>query len=97
MAKTIIKIKDRFCEYSTIVDAPVTYLLTREQFVAYYKEEYGDHGFEELASRMARVDAKGTSSHLEDSMEETIALNRAGPKGETLTADEIYEKFKYVK
>ncbi len=57
MPKYIIKITDPkdntdyFMEWSTVVDAPITYGCSLEEFKEYYKKEYGNQGmkdFEEL-------------------------------------------------
>lgn len=93
MARFIIKIKDRYLEWSTIVDAPVTISATLEDFKEYYLAEYGQSSADELAERLERVEAKGTSSHIHSSLGDCIAGNRAGDNEETLTLDEIYEKY----
>lgn len=82
MARFIARLDDMYFEWSTIVDAPVTYGMTREEFKEYYLEEYGRSSLLEFEQRMLRVDAKGTSSHIHASAEETVYVNRAG-KGET--------------
>jgi len=85
---------DYFCEWSTVVDAPVTYLLTLKELKAYYKEEYGRYGMRGFKLRMERVMEKGTSFHMDASMEETISCNRAGDKEKRLTAKQIIKKYR---
>jgi hypothetical protein len=83
----------RYLEYSTIVDAPITLGMTRKQLDAYYRRKNGDVGMVDLEQRMVRVDAKGTSSRMHNSFEDTIKCNRAG-KGETrLTVEQFVEYY----
>lgn len=92
MPRYIGKLNEMYFEWSTIVDAPVTYALTLEEFQTYYKEEYGDQGIRSLNDRLQRVDAKGTSSRLHDSVNDMISNNRAGPD-ETCLDQEALIKF----
>ena len=94
MPRYIIKIKDRYFEYSTVVDAPVTYGMTLDEFKKYYTEEYGRSSEVNLKQRLERVESKGTSSYMDESVEATISGNVAGENGKSLTVDEIYEKYK---
>ena len=55
---------DRYLEWSTIVDAPVTYGMPLDEFTAYYRDQYGAEGMRALPERMARVEAKGTSDRI---------------------------------
>ena len=76
MPRYIIKlptpIGDRYLEWSSIVDAPITYGLTLEEFTDYYRSEYGDQGMRDLPDRMARVEATGTSERNSKSVAETV-------------------------
>lgn len=64
MPSFIIKVKDEkfnkdyYMEWSTIVDAPVTYGMSLDEFKEYYKEQYGIKGMEGLEDRMTRVEEK---------------------------------------
>ncbi|MCK9154500.1 MAG: hypothetical protein M0P12_00150 [Paludibacteraceae bacterium] len=91
MSRIIVKLKDYYFEYSTIVDAPVTYGMKRDEFEAYYRNEYGKSGMENFSSRMKRVDQKGTSSLYHNCAEETLKTNLAGHNGENLTVEEVYK------
>ena len=79
----------RYIEWSTVVDAPVTYGMTRDELEAYIREEYGREGERALPARLARLDAKGTSSHIYDSADDVMSVNRAGPDETELTPAEI--------
>lgn len=93
MGRFIIKIKDRYFEWSTVVDAPITNGMTLDELRAYIKEEYGQRGLESLPERLKRVEACGTSSYLDKTVADTIRGNRAGPKERRLTAEQIYERY----
>lgn len=93
MPRTIIKLRhegtDYYLEWSSIVDAPVTYGMPFEEFTEYYRERYGGDGLTRFAERMERVRATGTSTHYGDSAEEFVAYNRAGPEESCLTLEGI--------
>lgn len=100
MGKFIIKMEkdgdERYLEWSTIVDAPVTYGLKYDEFLTYYREEHGRRGMDDLLSefgRMARVQKNGTSEHTSESVHDTISHNRAGDSEKSLTYDEIWQKY----
>ncbi len=77
MPKYIIKVADKYMEYSTIVDAVVTMPMTLAEFTAYYRERYGSYAmYEEFPTRMVRVQNKGTSSTGDCSVQETLRCNR---------------------
>jgi RNase P/RNase MRP subunit POP5 len=92
MGNPIIKIKDKYFEWSTIVDAPVSRGVTKEELKGYIKRKYGEKGLSELHERLKRVEDKGTSSYVTD-LEGLINCNRAGENEETLTKEEIYNKY----
>jgi len=87
MGRFIVEIRNpeddadrRLLEWSTVVDAPVTYGMREDEFTDYYQAEYGNEGMRELPARMARVREKGTSAYDDESWEDTaLVCNRAGP------------------
>ena len=94
MGRTIIKIKDKFFEWSTIVDAPVTYGMDENELRSYIKDEYGNAGLEDLPKQLQRVQEKGASWHDEDyDLEQTVMCNRAGENESCISLDEIYERY----
>ena len=99
MARLIIKIhddklnKDWYLEWSSIVDAPVTYGLELDEFKKYYKEEYGREGMSELQDRLDRVEKTGCSSRHGSTLDDILASNRAGEKEECLTKEQMLDKF----
>lgn len=78
MPRYILKIDNLYCEWSTIVDAPVTSFMPLEKFKVHYQNEHGNEGMRQLEERMVRVEAKGVSALCYDSADELIAGNRAG-------------------
>ncbi len=82
MGRCIVKLDGHYLEWSSVVDAPVTHGMSRVEFEAYVRDEYGAQGLRDLPARLARADETGTSTARRESADETIWLNRAG-KGET--------------
>ncbi len=77
MPKFIVKISDKYFEFSTIVDAFTSVHSTREAFEKYYLERYGTDSKRELDERLERVERTGTSSMLGDTCAwDTICCNR---------------------
>jgi hypothetical protein len=86
--------KDYYLEWSTVVDAPVTWGMTLEKFEEYYREEYGRRSMDfEFIERMDRVEKKGTSSRLDDSFDDVISCNRAGKNDTNLTKEQIIDAY----
>lgn len=80
MGRCIVKLGSKYVEWSTFVDAPVTYGLTAEQLEVHIRHEHGENGIRQHAERMARVEATGTSWLGSQETAETFVLcNRAGP------------------
>ncbi len=97
MGRGIIKLEkggeSRYLEWSTIVDAPVTWGMTLDEFNEYYRHEYGAEGMRRLPDRMARTELKGTSFYLDADVSDTIGHNRAGDSDVSLTHGQIWEKY----
>jgi len=96
MPKYICKLDGMYFDWSTVVDAPVTYGMTLAEFKRYYRERYGSHDMDAdddagFKARMKRVEAKGTSTHCYDSVEELVKFNRAGPDERCLSIPELSE------
>ena len=94
MSRFIGKIEDKYFEYSTVVDAPVSVLMSLEDFKNYYKEEYGEQAMPGLKKRLDRADEKGTSSLIDDSFESMISCNYFGDGKQELTAPEFIKLLK---
>lgn len=93
MPRYLVKLEDYYLEWSTIVDAPVTFGMKLDEFEKYYQEMYGIEGVRNLPYRLERVEMFGTSSITPTSAEEMIKGNRAGPNEEPLTVDEIFKAY----
>jgi hypothetical protein len=93
MPRFIIKIEDKYFEWSTIVDAPVTYGMTEQELRDYIKEEYGNQGLEGLPDRLKRVARQGTSCLSDCPIDDLLTHNRAGDNDSRLTKEEIYAKY----
>lgn len=99
MPRYIVRLVDRktdrsyWMEWSTIVDAPVSYGMPLEEFLEHYKNEYGEAGDRELMPRIRRVLANGTSCAQGTSVADLIDGNRAGPKEKTVDLEYILEHF----
>lgn len=93
MGHVIIKIKDCYLEWSTVVDAPVAFGMTLPALRRHIAQEYGRTGLRELPSRLARVEKVGISSTYVESLAQWLAGNHAGPAGSPLTPDEIHEAY----
>lgn len=93
MGRAIIKIKDYYLIWSSVVDAPVSFGMNRADLEAWLKEEYGRAGFPGWLQLIPVADERGTSFYERDSVEDTIDGNRAGPMGACLTLDEIYTAY----
>ncbi len=100
MGKFIIKIidpqdnKDYFMEWSTIVDAPVTWGMSLEEFRQYTKGEYGRQGLNDLQERLDRVALKGSSGHPPyDDMKDVIKNNHAGENESEIDEEGLLNRY----
>lgn len=98
MPRYIVKMEregvSRYMEWSSIVDAPITYLMSLEEFKEYYQEEYGRRGMEDLDDRMERVEKTGISAHAGIREVESLwRYNRAGEEEAELTEEEVWVKY----
>jgi hypothetical protein len=90
LPKYIVHHEGWFFEWSTVVDAPVTFGMKLDEFKEYYRDQYGAHGFADLGSRLDRALTKGTSSQMGETGEELMGgYNRAGYRETHLTIPEI--------
>lgn len=93
MSRCIIKIKDKYFEWSTIIDAPVTNGMDKEKLKEYITNEYGNSGLRKLPFRLERVEEKGASWASYHDLDYTLTANRAGEDEKCISKDEIYEKY----
>lgn len=97
MGRSILRLEcggvERFLVWSTVVDTPVSYGLTEQELVEWFTIEHGRSGTERLPAQIDRARRCGTSSLMYESAEKAYALNFAGQRGETLTLDEIWDRY----
>lgn len=74
MGRFLIKVADdEFIEWSTVVDAPITYVLSKKEMAVHLQEEYGDHGLRESNVALERAEEFGHSARVgERTAEELI-------------------------
>ena len=89
MSRYICHHDGKFFEWCTIVDAPVTSAMTRQEFEEYYRDEYGRRAMSDLPRRIERAIEKGTSEHGEAGLRDLIEGNRAGEDETELTFDDV--------
>jgi hypothetical protein len=81
---------ERFLEWSTVVDAPVTLGMTEDELRHWHRAEYGRYEDDAtIDARIERCRASGTSSFIPSSVEAVVRYNRAGPDETCLTLEEI--------
>ena len=93
MGHCIIKIKDCYLEWSSVVDAPVSRGVGRAEFEKYYRRVYGKRGAYDLSKRLDRADEFGVADNGWGTVDDVIEFNRAGKDGTCLTLDEIYTQY----
>lgn len=93
MSRYIVKLKDYYFSFSSIVDAPVTFGMSLDEFKEYYKSEYGQAGLMNLDGRLARVEKYGSSNMAGLTAKEVLEPNKAGPNEDSLTVEEIYKAY----
>ncbi len=68
--------------------------MTLDEFMDYYKEEYGNEGLRRLPERMKRVNETGTSDGVSRlPLERWIECNRAGENESQATLEQIADKY----
>ena len=96
MPRYTLKLGDNeYLEWSTIVDAPVTYITDRDEMIAHLRFKYGDHI--DITRHMNIVDEQGTSCRDGQTVEQIISSNRAGPNESHLTLAEIKQRYGELK
>ncbi len=97
MGKAIVRVQDEpplFVIWSTVVDSPITWVMTRDELTEHIREQEGLSGLEALLGRMRRVEEKGTSFLRYASRDSLLVCNRAGPDESELGSwEEIAERF----
>ena len=92
MPNYIIKIEERYLEWSTISDAPNSWAMPLDLFKRWYAVEHGLEAMPRLEARIKRVNYDGCSAY-DYSLEDILRHNRAGPDETHLPAREILRRF----
>lgn len=92
MTRYIVKLGTGYVVWSTIVDAPITSILTRDELENWIRICEGLEGIRALPERMKRVDKTGTSA-MDTTREEILSCNRAGDEGQELSEGELVEQY----
>ncbi len=94
MPRYILKLQDRYFEWSTVVDAPVGGPWTREQALAHVTQQIIEHAACNAQAQLAFCDLFGVNTDQRDFRIGDLLLgNRAGPNESELTAEEIYQRY----
>lgn len=92
MPRYICHFAGLFFEWSSIVDAPVSPIMTSEEFSEYYKQEYGNQDWQQnFGQRANRAVMYGTSSQYPMSLQAMISGNHAGPDGSELSFPQVID------
>lgn len=89
----IVKLAGKYLIWSKIVDAPLTFGMTLEELIEHVRDESGRRGLDDLPARLARVEARGTSSLRHSSAVDTIWFNRAGAGETCMTIEQLVEHY----
>jgi hypothetical protein len=93
MGRFIAEFGGKYCEWSTVVDAPVTYLLSEGELREHIRQQYGEESVAELGKRLERVAQYGCSGQ-GYTKQDLLGYNRAGPDEAHLgTEEEIVRYF----
>lgn len=93
MGNFVIKLKDSYLVWSTVVDAPTTLGIMDKAAIVEeldLKRRYSD---EQIAEIFEQVDKTGIYSRNGWTLETLLCANRAGPNESELTSDEIYKAY----
>lgn len=98
MERFIVKLdKNKYVEWSSVVDAPVTFILNKEEMLSYLDEMHGKISFSKNRKDIDMADRKGTSSLIYNDVKLLLSCNGAGEKEESISLDEILKKYKRKK
>lgn len=88
MGHLLAKFGDRFMDWTTVADGPLTPLMTLPELKRYMVECYGYKSLTELPGRLARVEKFGTSSQMGTTKESLLSHNSAGPNRSCVETEE---------
>lgn len=88
MGHLIAKFGDRYMDWTTVADGPLTPLLTLPELKRYIVERYGYKALAELPDRLARIEQFGTSSQMGTTKEDLLSHNECGPGRKRVKTEE---------
>lgn len=90
MPRYAVRVEDRgrefWLEWSTVVDAPITYGMSRDEYREYVRDERGREGLERLDLRLA-------TDWLPPLLADEYSGNRAGLNGSWLTLAQLVDHY----
>lgn len=92
MSHLVIKVRDYYLIWSSVVDAPVSFGLTYPDLVRWVRREEGLKGLALLDEQMKFIERYGTGS-CNIKAESLFSFNRAGPDESSLNEEEIYRAY----
>ena len=93
MGQYIAEFGGKYLIWSTVVDSPITYLMTAAELRDYIESEEGKQGLRVLPFRLERVRENGVSG-FGVKKQDLLALNRAGAQESHIaTEEEMIERW----
>lgn len=92
MAHVILKFNNLYCEWSTIVDSPISYLMPLDAFKKHMLLEIGKRGCRDLYKQLNAADDTGSSSYAY-TKDELLSTNRAGHNESHLSEAELIKAY----
>jgi hypothetical protein len=92
MGKCIIKLEDKYMQWTTVSDSPASLLLPEPLFRRWYFSEYGNSSYMDYRLAMQRVEEHGCSAYGE-TPDSVIKNNRAGKGEKKLTRKQLVEAY----
>ncbi len=90
MGSFIVHHQGAFLEWSTVIDAPITFAMAEGELREYLAREYGQSDLALLDERIARAVSQGTSCISPPyNFDDIVSCNRAGPDETELSRDQL--------
>jgi hypothetical protein len=101
MGRCLIKLTEKdnewYLEWSSVVDAPITYGMSLKELREYIKVTYGTEGLNDLESRLERVEKYGTSYRPKVEIDDLLEYNRAGKNEKSISKKQIIKIYCHQK
>jgi hypothetical protein len=83
--------EERFLIWSSVVDAPIGFACTAEEFAAFVVRDAVNQARSDAENMLARARLVGTSSRMVECLWDIACANRAGPGERHISEDEVLE------